>query len=153
MVNILANPDNVGFGVKAGQASQINGLRFDIAGIGNVNTVNVEYWFVDEGVVSAPVTQAVSLPGGNNVFDNFTIHSDTSVDQIYVRFFFDGDPANKGVRILNFETEVAKPVPDQTFDFGLQITDKDGDSATTTTNFLIGVDGTDLDHTVSGVVV
>ena len=164
------NPDNVGFGVKAGQASQmnnnegffaqntdaateINGLRFDIAGIGNVKTVNVEYWLVDEGVASTPVTQTVNLPGGNQVFDNFTIHSDTSVDQIYVRFFFDGDPTNKGVRILNFETEVAKPVPDQVFDFGLQVTDKDLDSATTTTNFLIGVDGTDPDHTVSGVVV
>ena len=164
------NPDNVGFGVKAGQASQINnnegffaqntdaaaeinGLRFDIAGIGNVKTVNVEYWLVDEGVVSAPVTQTVNLPGGNQAFDNFTIHSDTSVDQIYVRFFFDGDPTNKGVRILNFETEVAKPVPDQVFDFGLQVTDKDLDSATTTTNFLIGVDGTDPDHTVSGVLV
>jgi hypothetical protein len=103
--------------------------------------------------VSAPVTQTVSLPSGNQVFDNFTIHSDTSVDQIYVRFFFDGDPTNKGVRVLNFETEVAKPVPDQVFDFGLQITDKDGDSATTTTNFLIGVDGTDPDNTVSGVLV
>jgi Domain of unknown function (DUF5801) len=164
------NPDNVGFGVKAGQASQINnnegffaqntdaateinGLRFDIAGIGNVNTVTVEYWFVDEGVVSAPVTETVNLPGGNQVYDNFTIHSDTSVDQIYVRFFFDGDPTNKGVRILNFETEVAKPVPDQVFDFGLQITDKDLDSATTTTNFVIGVDGTDPDHTVAGVMV
>jgi hypothetical protein len=162
------NPDNVGFGVKAGQASQINnnegffaqntdaateinGLRFDIAGIGNVKTVNVEYWLVDEGVVSAPVTQTVDLPKGNQVFDNFTIHSDTSVDQIYVRFFFDGDPTNQGVRILNFETEVAKPVPDQVFDFGLQITDKDGDHAATTTNFLIGVDGTDPDHTVAGV--
>jgi hypothetical protein len=164
------NPNNVGFGVKEGQASQINnnegffaqntdaateinGLRFDIAGIGNVSTVNIVYWFVDEGVVSAPVTQTVSLPSGNQVFDNFTIHSDTSVDQIYVRFFFDGDPTNKGVRVLNFETEVAKPVPDQVFDFGLQITDKDGDSATTTTNFLIGVDGTDPDNTVSGVLV
>jgi hypothetical protein len=164
------NPDNVGFGVKDGQASQINnnegffaqntdaateinGLRFDIAGIGNVSTVTVQYWFVDEGVVSAPVTQTVSLPGGNQVFDNFTIHSDTSVDQIYVRFFFDGDPTNKGVRVLNFETEVAKPVPDQVFDFGLQVTDKDLDSAPTTTNFLIGVDGTDPDNTVSGVVV
>jgi hypothetical protein len=164
------NPDNVGFGVRAGQASQINnnegffaqntdatteinGLRFDIAGIGNVKTVNVEYWFVDEGVVSAPVTKVVNLPSGKNVFDNFTIHSDTSVDQIYVRFFFDGDPTNVGVRVLNFETEVAKPVPDQVFDFGLQITDKDGDHTATTTNFLIGVDGTDPDHTVSGVDV
>lgn len=164
------NPDNVGFGVKSGQASQINnnegffaqnadatteinGLRFDIAGIGNVKTVTVEYWFVDEGVVSAPVTETVNLPNGNQVYDNFTIHSDTSVDQIYVRFFFDGDPTNKGVRVLNFETEVALPVPDQVFDFGLQVTDKDLDSATTTTNFLIGVDGTDPDNTVSGVVV
>lgn len=164
------NPNNVGFGVKDGQASQINnnegffaqntdaateinGIRFDIAGIGNVETVTVEYWFVDEGVVSAPVTQTVNLPNGNQVYDNFTIHSDTSVDQIYVRFFFDGDPTNKGVRVLNFETEVALPVPDQVFDFGLQVTDGDLDSAATTTNFLIGVDGTDPDNTVAGVVV
>jgi hypothetical protein len=162
------NPDNVGFGVKGGQASQINhnegffaqntdattemnGLRFDIAGIGNVRSVNIQYWFVDDGVFSAPVTQTVNLPNGNQVFDNFTIHSDTSVDQIYVRFFFDGDPTNRGVRVLNFETEVALPVPDQIFEFGLQIADEDDDSAITTTNFRIGVDGTDPDSTVSGV--
>jgi hypothetical protein len=107
---------------------------------------------VDEGVASAPVTQTVNLPGGNNVYDNFTINSDTSVDQIYVRFFFDGDPTNKGVRVLNFETEVVKPVPDQVFDFGLQITDGDLDSATTTEVFLVGVDG-NHDGIVSGVVV
>jgi hypothetical protein len=139
------------FAQNTDATTEINGLRFDIAGIGNVRSVNIQYWFVDEGNVSAPVTQTVNLPNGNQVFDNFTIHSDTSVDQIYVRFFFDGDPTNRGVRVLNFETEVALPVPDQVFEFGLQIADEDDDSATTTTNFLIGVDGTDPDSTVPGV--
>jgi hypothetical protein len=165
----------VGFGVKKGQASQINnnegfvaqnaaftsgdaneinGLKFDISGIGNIKSVNVEYWLVDDGVVvESHTVEDFALPSGNKSATFTAIHSATSFDQVYVRFFFDGSPTNEGVRLLNFAIETPKPVPDQTFDFGLKITDKDGDSAPAPTNFLIGVDGSDPDHTVAGIVV
>ena len=44
------------------------------------------------------------------------------------------------------------PAPDQTFAFGLNIADKDLDSATTPTVFLVGVDG-NHDGLVAGVLV
>jgi hypothetical protein len=163
------NPDAVGFGVKNGQASQmnnndgffaqdaawtnadsgtnnheINGLRFDVQGIGGVKTAHMEYWFVDDGVVvGGPHFQDLTnIPSGNNVLADVTIHSDTSFDQVYVRFFFDGPNVdNKGIRLENFEIQTPNPVPDQTFAFGLNITDKDLDHATTTTNFLVGWTG------------
>jgi hypothetical protein len=174
------NPDAVGFGVKNLQASQmnnndgffaqdaawvaadsgtnnheINGLRFDVQGIGNVTTAHMEYWFVDDGAVvgGAHFQDLTNIPSGNNVLADVTIHSDTSFDQVYVRFFFDAPNAdNKGIRLENFEIQTPNPVPDQTLQFGLKITDKDLDSATTTTNFLVGVDG-NHDGLVSGVVV
>ena len=173
------NPDAVGFGVKNGQASQMNnndgffaqdaawtsadsgtnnheifGLRFDVQGIGSVKVAHMDYWFVDDGaVVGGKHTQDLNLPTGNNVLPDVTLQSNTSFDQVYVRFFFD-DPNSdsKGVRLENFKIETPNPVPDQTFAFGLHITDKDGDSANTTTNFLVGVDG-NHDGSVSGVVI
>jgi hypothetical protein len=174
------NPDSIGFGVKRLQASQmnnndgffaqdaawtaadsgtnnheINGLRFDVQGIGGVKSAHMEYWFVDDGVVvgGSHFQDLNNIPGGNNVLADVTIHSDTSFDQLYVRFFFDGPNAdNKGIRLENFEIQTPNPVPDQTFSFGLNITDKDGDHTATTTNFLVGVDG-NHDGLVSGVVV
>ena len=115
----------------------------------------MEYWFVDDGAVvgGAHFQDLTNIPTGNNVLPDVTIHSDTSFDQVYVRFFFDAPNAdNKGIRLENFEIQTPNPVPDQTFQFGLKITDKDLDSATTTTNFLVGVDG-NHDGLVSGVVV
>lgn len=174
------NPDAIGFGVKNLQASQmnnndgfiaqnaawtnadsgtnnheINGLRFDVQGIGGVKTAHMEYWFVDDGAIvgGAHFQDLTNIPGGNNVLADVTIHSDTSFDQVYVRFFFDGPNAdNKGIRLENFEIQTPNPVPDQTFAFGLNIADKDFDHANTTTNFLVGVDG-NHDGLVSGVVV
>jgi hypothetical protein len=106
------NPDAIGFGVKGGQASQMNqnegffaqdslwtsgspdaneisGLRFDIQGVGGVKSVNVEYWLVDNGAVVGHDTEAVALPSGNAVHEDFTIQSATSFDQVYVRFTYD----------------------------------------------------------------
>ncbi|WP_460451768.1 hypothetical protein [Alsobacter sp. SYSU BS001988] len=154
------NPDAIGFGVKGGQASQlnqnegffaqdstwattgaeINGLRFDIQGVGGVKKVNVEYWLVDEGAVVAHDVESVNLPSGNNVYDNFTIHSDTSFDQVYVRFYFDDKIDTSGVRIENFETQVPNPVPDQQFTFGVNMVDGDLDPAVGT-SFKVSVDG------------
>ena len=134
------NPDAVGFGVKGGQASQLNqnegffvqdaawtsatpdaneigGLRFDIQGIGGVKSVNIEWWAVDNGVVVENHTDTVDLPSGNAVFENYTIEHD-GVDQIYVRFTYDTKTATSGVRVENLEvafpstTEVPTVTPE-----------------------------------------
>jgi hypothetical protein len=155
------NPDAVGFGVKGGQASQINhnegffaqdaawsagndveinGLRFDIQGIGGIKSVNVQYWLVDDGAVVGGDSETVSLPSGNATYEDFTIHSDTSFDQLYVRFTYDTKPDTSGVRVEDFETEVANPVPDQEFSFGIKLRDEDLDLSLQAT-FTVGVDG------------
>jgi hypothetical protein len=174
------NPDAVGFGVKNLQASQmnnndgflaqdaawtsadsgtnnheINGIKFDVQGIGNVTTAHMEYWFVDDGAVvgGAHFQDLTNIPTGNKVLADVTIHSDTSFDQVYVRFVFDAPNIdNKGIRLENFEIQTPNPVPDQTFAFGLNIADKDLDSATTPTTFLVGVDG-NHDGLVAGILV
>ncbi|MGX5846242.1 DUF5801 repeats-in-toxin domain-containing protein [Mesorhizobium sp. PL10] len=118
------NPDAVGFGVKGGQASQMNqnegffvqdaawtsgdaneigGIKFDIQGIGGVKSVNIEWWTVDDGVVVATGTDKVNLPSGGAVFENYTIESADSVDQIYVRFTYDTKVSTSGVRVENLE--------------------------------------------------
>jgi hypothetical protein len=119
------NPDAIGFGVKGGQASQLNqnegffvqdaawtsadqdaneigGIKFDIQGIGGVKSVNIEWWAVDNGIVVATGYQTVELPPGNATFQDFTIEQD-GVDQIYVRFTYDTKPDTAGVRVENLE--------------------------------------------------
>jgi hypothetical protein len=120
------NPDAVGFGVKGGQASQLNqnegfiaqdaawdptdpdaneigGIRFDIQGVGGIKSVKVEWWAVDNGAVVQTDISTVSLPSGNAAFENYTIETTNSVDQIYVRFTYDTKTATSGVRVENFE--------------------------------------------------
>jgi len=97
------NPDNLGFGVKGGQASQINpnegfkfaytpgageedheidNLTFHVQGIGNLNEVNVRYWlFNDNGTAST--ADDILVDGGlinvkglfdpKNVTGNYTL--------------------------------------------------------------------------------
>jgi hypothetical protein len=172
------NPDAVGFGVKNIQASQmnnndgfiaqnaawtsadsgtdnheINGIKFDVQGIGGVKIAHMEYWFVDDGVVvgGAHFQDLNNIPKGNNLLTDVTIHSDTSFDQVYVRFFFDAPKIDtKGIRLEHFAIQAPNPTPDQTFEFGLNVTDKDLDHTTTTEVFLVGVDG-NHDGLVSGV--
>jgi hypothetical protein len=149
------NPNAIGFGVRGGQASQlnqnegfvaydsaggeINGLNFDIQGVGGIKTVNVEYWLVDEGVSTYGGLTQVNLTSGNSVVP-FTIHSDESFDQVYVRFSYDTKPDTSGVRVENFEVELPNPVPDQEFTFGITAIDADLDPSQETT-FTVGVDG------------
>ncbi|RWO87331.1 hypothetical protein [Mesorhizobium sp.] len=120
------NPNAIGFGVKGGQASQMNqnegffvqdaawtsadqdaneigGIRFDVQGIGGVKKVNIEWWAVDNGAVVATGTDTVNLPAGSAVFENYTIQPNDSVDQIYVRFFYDTKQSTSGVRVENLE--------------------------------------------------
>jgi Domain of unknown function (DUF5801) len=129
------NPDAIGFGVKGGQASQLNqnegffvqdaawtssdpddglneigGIKFDIQGIGGVKSVDIEWWAVDNGEVIKTGTDHVTLPKGNAVYEDYTIQSptddpwsDPSVDQIYVRFTYDTNADNAGVRVENLQ--------------------------------------------------
>ncbi|ESY71413.1 hypothetical protein NKJ90_22680 [Mesorhizobium sp. M0051] len=124
------NPDAIGFGVKGGQASQMNqnegffvqdaawtsgspdaneigGIRFDIQAIGGVKSVNIEWWTVDNGAIVEHGTDKVSLPAGSAVFDNYTIETADAdgVDQIYVRFTYDTKQSTSGVRIENLEVK------------------------------------------------
>jgi hypothetical protein len=147
--------------VKGGQASQMNqnegffaqdaawstsndaeiyGLRFDIQGVGGTKSVNIESWLVDDGAVVAHNMQKINLPSGNNVYDNFTISSATSFDQVYVRFTYDTKPDTSGVRVENFATEFPNPVPDQQFTIGIKAVDQDLDPSQQAT-FTVGVDG------------
>jgi hypothetical protein len=120
------NPDAIGFGVKGGQASQLNqnegflvqdaawtssdpdaneigGIRFDIQGVGGVKTVNIEWWTVDNGTIVDHGTDKVTLPSGNAIFPNYTIQPADSVDQIYVRFTYDTKLDTSGVRVENLK--------------------------------------------------
>jgi hypothetical protein len=141
------NPDAVGFGVKGGQASQINNnegftfhtadhsdinnLTFAVAGIGNINAITVESWLYDDGgnLIDHNFDNVTGLRSGNQTV---TINDDTgggqAFDTAYVQFHVSG--ANAGVRILDFSTSIEGPVPDQSFDFTLANTDLDGDAAT-----------------------
>jgi hypothetical protein len=146
------NPDSLGFGIKGGQASQMNNnegfvaqlagggelsaFSFGMQAIGNVKSVNVTYWTVEDGKLSDPVTTTETLPGGQGI-KTYTINTPQGVDQIYVEFEYpdkNGNPdLNAGVRLLNFtETEqrVFNPV---NLSFNLTNTDKDGDTVTSNT--------------------
>jgi hypothetical protein len=153
------NPDDQGFGVKQGQASQINnnegffaiardasnaevemfGLEFDIEGIGSTSSVNVSYTLLNNGSVIGGATTSVSLPSGNNAVHFDDIDSTTAFDSVFVRFFFDGNVTNKGVRLENFSTIIPGEFPDQTLSFEVTSTDGDGDTAVDT--FDVDIDG------------
>jgi hypothetical protein len=120
--------------------NEIFGLRFDVQGIGNQPSVTIEWWTVDNGVVVDHDTDTIQLPKGNAVFENFEVSSNTSFDQVYYRFTFPDGGANDGVRLENFDIKTPNPVPDQTFTFGINAVDQDGDHAVATT-FSVGVDG------------
>jgi hypothetical protein len=149
------NPDAVGFGVKGGQASQINNnegftfhtadgsdvnnLTFAVAGIGNINTITVESWLYDDAgtLIDHNIDNVTGLRSGNQTV---TINDDggQAFDTAYVQFHLNG--ANSGVRILDFSTSIEGPVPDQSFAFQLTNTDLDGDAATQTLNIAASQD-------------
>ncbi|TIN58684.1 MAG: hypothetical protein E5Y30_37525 [Mesorhizobium sp.] len=149
------NPDAVGFGVKGGQASQINNnegftfstadgsdinnLAFAVAGIGNINAITVESWLYDDGgnLIDHNIDNVTGLRSGNQTV---TIDDDggQAFDTAYVQFHVAG--ANSGVRILDFSTSIEGPVDDQPFEFTLANTDLDGDAATQTLSILASQD-------------
>lgn len=136
------NANSLGFGEKLGQASQmnqnegffatagddvLNGLAFDIQGIGGVKTVNVEYWLVDDGVVVEHDVDPWTLPSGS-AYVHEVIQASTAFDEVYVRFYYDTKLDTSGVRVLNFASSTPNDVPDRTLQFQLQATDGDFDT-------------------------
>ena len=163
------NPDNLGFGVKNGQASQIiqnegfffndldaNGnplsvsnLTFDVAQIGKVAHVTIEQWLFNGTEMVDYSSRQIDLSKTNQpviVADTGANMPGTTHDVAgesfttgYVRFTYDGGDTNSGVRIINFTTQIATQVADQNIDFKLTNTDGDLDTAVSNT-FTVTVD-------------
>ena len=152
------NPDNIGFGVKNGQASQINqnegfffhtdtnaaqqNLTFDVAGIGNVASMNYEVWMYDSTghLVDYHTGVAANLKTANahvTVSDLGLAGSTTpdhsaageSFDSAYIHFYLDNPTSTAGVRIINFASQISSPTHDRLIDFQLANTDGDQDYA------------------------
>jgi hypothetical protein len=169
------NPDNIGFGVKNGQASQINmnegfffnessgldlqNFAFDVAGIGNINSIKAEVWLFNSagelidyqnptisGLKQANYHLTLQDLGANVSGTNHDAAGE-SFSTGYIRFYFDPADSNAGVRIINFTTQVAAPVHDQDIQFQVANTDNDGDKALATFNVLVdNPNSTTVDH-------
>lgn len=156
------NPDAVGFGVKNGQASQVNhnegfffntntgldvlNLQFDVAGIGNLNQIHMESWmYNDAGELVDHNDQLITgLNSGNkhvSIADDGGSGAHSAADELfdvaYVRFYFDPVDTNAGVRVLNFSTQLAVQTNDRSLPFQLTNADGDGDTAVQTFNVLV----------------
>ncbi|MHC2335307.1 DUF5801 repeats-in-toxin domain-containing protein [Bradyrhizobium sp. USDA 4454] len=170
------NPDNIGFGVKNGQASQINmnegfffnegsglnlkNLAFDVAGIGNVASIKAEYWLFNSagdlidyenptisGLKQGNVHVTVADLGNSIVPGTNHDAAGETFSTGYIRFYFTPVDTNAGVRIINFTTQVAAPVNDQDIQFRIVNTDADGDTAKATFNVLVdNPDSTTVSH-------
>ncbi|MGE5502470.1 MAG: DUF5801 repeats-in-toxin domain-containing protein, partial [Ignavibacteriales bacterium] len=151
------NPDSLGFGVKGGQASQINPhegflfyntssdaidtMRFGIQGIGNLNTVTVHYQLyndpnntptnhADDVAISGGSGDIVvsGLAGGNIVKFVDIGQTGVSYDEAVVTFIFPGTNDNQGVRVLDFSTQIENAHISDSFSFDVTATDCDLDT-------------------------
>jgi hypothetical protein len=159
-----ANPDEVGFGIKGTQGSNMNHnegfsaqlfngvaptpltdaelqrFTFDMQAIGNtVKSVDVTYWLLDDGVLSAPVTTTVTnFPSGQGLVP-FVINAPDGADKIFVEFEYWADAAktvpitNIGVRLLNFTETQKTTFAAADLAFALKVDDNDTDTATSNT--------------------
>jgi hypothetical protein len=134
-------------------------LAFDVAGIGNINSIKAEVWlFNSNGDLIDYQTPAI---GGLKKANFHLTLQDTGADVPgtthdaalesfatgYIRFYFDPADPNAGVRIINFTTQVAAPVHDQDIQFRIANTDNDGDKALATFNVVVdNPDSTTVDH-------
>lgn len=163
------NPDSLGFGVKNGQASQMNqnegfffnalaadgtplqtqSLNFDVVQIGSVKAVTVEEWLYKGSTLIDYNTQSVALSKTNQtvyVADNGATATlpdanslGQSFDTAYVRFTYANGDTNAGVRIINFQTHIATQLNDRDLPFQVTNTDADTDTAVSNT-FHVTVD-------------
>src|SRR5690606_35776294 len=139
------NPNNNGFGIKNGNLDNnegfkvstttgVDGLSFNVYGVGNTNTSTIQWVaYAADGVTVIDSGELV-LSGLNGSMQLASIEPDGECSQLYVRFVLDG---NDSVRIENFGVIDKITPPDIELDFSATLTDGDGDQASA--NFTVSV--------------
>ncbi|WP_270689606.1 VWA domain-containing protein, partial [Aeromonas sp. D3] len=139
------NPNNNGFGIKNGNLDNnegfkvstttgVDGLSFNVYGVGNTNTSTIQWVaYAADGVTVIDSGELV-LSGLNGSMQLASIEPDGEFSQLYVRFVLDG---NDSVRIENFGVIDKITPPDIELDFSATLTDGDGDQASA--NFTVSV--------------
>ncbi|WP_421282327.1 VWA domain-containing protein [Aeromonas veronii] len=139
------NPNNNGFGIKNGNldnnegfkvstTAAVDGLSFNVYGVGNTNTSTIQWVaYAADGVTVVDSGELV-LSGLKGSMQLASIEPDGEFSQLYVRFVLNG---NDSVRIENFGV-IDKITPlDIDLDFSATLTDADGDKASA--NFTVSV--------------
>ncbi|WP_421259639.1 type I secretion C-terminal target domain-containing protein [Aeromonas sp. 600774] len=139
------NPNNNGFGIKNGNldnnegfkvstTTAVDGLSFNVYGVGNTNTSTIQWVaYAADGVTVIDSGELV-LSGLKGAMQLASIEPDGEFSQLYVRFVLDG---NDSVRIENFGVIDKITPPDIELDFSATLTDGDGDQASA--NFTVSV--------------
>ncbi|WP_320660818.1 retention module-containing protein [Aeromonas veronii] len=139
------NPNNNGFGIKNGNldnnegfkvstTAAVDGLSFNVYGVGNTNTTTIQWVaYAADGVTVVDSGELV-LSGLKGSMQLASIEPDGEFSQLYVRFVLNG---NDSVRIENFGVIDKITPPDIDLDFSATLTDADGDKASA--NFTVSV--------------
>ncbi|MFM4759200.1 VWA domain-containing protein [Aeromonas veronii] len=139
------NPNNNGFGIKNGNldnnegfkvstTAAVDGLSFNVYGVGNTNTSTIQWVaYAADGVTVVDSGELV-LSGLKGSMQLASIEPDGEFSQLYVRFVLNG---NDSVRIENFGVIDKITPPDIDLDFSATLTDADGDKASA--NFTVSV--------------
>ncbi|ANB69165.1 hypothetical protein A6033_11685 [Aeromonas veronii] len=139
------NPNNNGFGIKNGNldnnegfkvstTTAVDGLSFNVYGVGNTNTSTIQWVaYAADGVTVVDSGELV-LSGLKGSMQLASIEPDGEFSQLYVRFVLNG---NDSVRIENFGVIDKITPPDIDLDFSATLTDADGDKASA--NFTVSV--------------
>ncbi|KER63494.1 hypothetical protein HR52_11040 [Aeromonas hydrophila] len=139
------NPNNNGFGIKNGNldnnegfkvsaTTAVDGLSFNVYGVGNTNTSTIQWVAYAADGVTVVDTGELTLSGLKGSMQLASIEPDGEFSQLNVRFVLDG---NDSVRIENFGVIDKITPPDIDLDFSATLTDGDGDQAST--NFTVSV--------------
>ncbi|MBW3802422.1 retention module-containing protein [Aeromonas hydrophila] len=139
------NPNNNGFGIKNGNldnnegfkvsaTTAVDGLSFNVYGVGNTNTSTIQWVAYAADGVTVVDTGELILSGLKGSMQLASIEPDGEFSQLNVRFVLDG---NDSVRIENFGVIDKITPPDIDLDFSATLTDGDGDQAST--NFTVSV--------------
>ncbi|MGN5086885.1 retention module-containing protein [Aeromonas hydrophila] len=139
------NPNNNGFGIKNGNlennegfkvsaTTAVDGLSFNVYGVGNTNTSTIQWVAYAADGVTVVDSGELTLSGLKGTMQLASIEPDGEFSQLTVRFVLDG---NDSVRIENFGVIDKITPPDIDLDFSATLTDGDGDQAST--NFTVSV--------------
>ncbi|EKP0279205.1 VWA domain-containing protein [Aeromonas bestiarum] len=139
------NPNNNGFGIKNGNldnnegfkvstTAAVDGLSFNVYGVGNTNTSTIQWVAYAADGVTIVDSGALVLSGLNGSMQLASIEPDGEFSQLYVRFVLDG---NDSVRIENFGVIDKITPPDIELDFSATLTDGDGDQSSA--NFTVSI--------------